>query len=106
MNADKRTRFIILVKLETDWFGLNIECRMMVETGRHHTRLMPALIPRCVLDFDIKDEGDVTSTMGSTQIEVPYSSIFDEVPHVSPPATMLSIVELSAFAVWLLEQIR
>ena len=103
MNSDKNTRFVILVKLETDPFALHIECWMMVETGRRQTRLTPALIPRCVQDFDINEAGDVTSIMGSTELEVPYGCIFDEVPNPSPPATTLSIAELSAFALWLFE---
>ena len=105
MHSDKKIRFVILVKLEKDPFAIRLECWMMVETGRRQTRLTPALIPRCVQDFDIDEVGDVKSTLGSTKLEVPYSCIFDEVPNPLPPAATLSTPELSEFALRMFEQI-
>jgi len=77
-----KTRFVILIKIETDPFALHIESWMMVETGRCQTRLTTALIPGCVQALDIEDVENVTLIMGSTELEVPYCCICDEVSQI------------------------
>ena len=94
INSDDKTRFVILITSETDPFALHIECWMMVES----ICPTPALIPRCVQDFNIDKEGRVTSTSGSSELKVPSSCIFDEIPDLSPPPAKLSFPELSELA--------
>ena len=57
LNSDFNTRFVILMKIKRDSFALQIECWMIVETGRRRTRHTPSRIPGRVLDFDINAVG-------------------------------------------------
>jgi len=110
INSKDRTRFVILVKMERDPFALRIECWMMVETGRRQTRRTPGRFPRCVQDFKIDQAGAVVSTMGSTELEIPYDAIFDDhdpgSPLALPPPTRFSFPELSGFAVRMFEDLK
>jgi len=76
---------------------------MIADSGRRQTRQTPALIPRCVQDFDIDEAGEVTSIMGSTELKIPYHCIFDEVPKPSPPPATFGSCELTTFALWMIE---
>ena len=82
---------------------------MMAETGRRQTRRTPPRIPLCVQDFDINRAGDVVSKVGSTELEIPYSSIFDDHDSKSPlppsPPSRFSFSELSEFAVMMFEDL-
>jgi len=108
LKSQDKTRFVILLKFERDPFALHIECWMMVETGRRQTGQTPNRIPCCVQEIDINAAGHVTSTKGSTKLEIPYDAIFDvRDPDSPPPETIsFSFDELSKFAVLRFEDLR
>ena len=102
IHSQGQTRFVIIGKVERDPFTLHFECWMMVESGRRETRQTPNRIPRCIQDFDIDEAGVVVSTLGCTELEIPYDCIFDG-PGPDPPLppVTFSFAELSDFAVWI-----
>ena len=102
VHSQGQTRFVIIGKVERDPFTLHFECWMMVESGRRETRRTPNRIPRRVQDFDIDEAGVVVSTLGCTELEIPYDCIFDG-PGPDPPLppVTFSFAELSDFGVWM-----
>lgn len=110
INSNDRTRFVILIEMESHPFVLRIECWMIAETGRRQTRQTPGRFPRCVQDFEIDETGAVVSTMGSTELEIPYDAIFDDYdpksPLPPPPPARFSFLELSRFAVKMFQDLK
>ena len=104
VNSQEQTRFVIIGIIERDPFALRFECWMMVESGGRETRRTPNRIPRCVQDYDIDEAGVVVSTLGCTELEIPYDCIFDK-PAPNPPTSPLrfNFAELSHFAVRMFE---
>ncbi|PUU83363.1 hypothetical protein B9Z19DRAFT_1119434 [Tuber borchii] len=96
--------------MERDPFALRIECLMMVETGHRQTRRIPGRFPRCLQDFEIDETGAVVSTMGSTELEIPYDTIFDNYHPESlllpPPPARFCFLELSRFAVRMFQDLK
>ena len=97
INSADKIRFVILVIITMDPLELSIECWRMLESGRRETRQTPARVPTCVQDFNINAAGVVKSTMGSTELRIPYDCIFDE-RHGDPTDVVLSLAELARFA--------
>jgi len=106
VNSKGQTRFVIIIKVEKDLFALRYECWKMVESGHPETRRIPSQIPRCVQDFDIDEAGVVVSTLGSTELEIPYDCILDQPGRDPPlPPVKFSFAELSRFAVSMFEML-
>ena len=97
VNSADKIRFVILVTITKYPLGLSIECWRMLESGRRETRRTPARVPARVQDFKINAEGVVKSTMGSTELRIPYDCIFDE-RHGDHSDVVFSLAELARFA--------
>lgn len=94
-NSQGRTHFIIITKIWRDPFKIRIECWKM---GRPETGGDAALwIPKCVQDFNIDYTGKVTSPLESTELSIPYDSIFDISSSTISQRILLSSPELSFF---------
>jgi len=99
-NSADRIRFVILVSVTKSPLALGIECWSMVESaGGPESGQIPtaARVPTCVQNFSIDAEGNVESTLGSTELRIPYSSIFDQVPE-NCPDIVFSFGDLAEFA--------
>jgi len=107
VNSHEQTRLVIIIKIDRDPFALHIECWMMAETSRRQTTHTPDKVPRCVQEFDTDAAGGVTSSTGSTELQIPYDSIFDEIgPDPPLPPITFSFSELSSFALWMFQQLH
>jgi len=95
INSGGKTRFVILVQIMRNPFSLRFECWKMIPPGRRQTRQTRAWIPEQVQDFNIDEEGVVTSA--SRKLSIPYDCIFDE-PSDNASDVVLTNVELSSFA--------
>ena len=98
INSGGKTRFVILVQIMTNPFGLRFECWKMIPSGRRQTRQTRAWIPEHVQDFNIDEEGVVTSA--SQKLSIPYDCIFDE-PSENASDVVFTNAELSSFALWM-----
>jgi len=96
-NSADKIRFVILVSITRYPLELCIECWRMLESDRRETNQTPARVPTCVQDFNINAAGVVKSTMGSTELRIPYDCIFDE-RHRNPTDVVVSLAELARFA--------
>ena len=97
MNSANKIRFVILVSVTKYPLELSIECWRMLESGRRETGQTPARVPACVQDFKINAEGEVKSTMGCTELRIPYDCIFDG-RHGDHSDVVFSLAELARFA--------
>jgi len=96
-NSAGQIRFVILVSITMDPHALRIECWRMVESARPETRQTPARVPTCVQDFNIDEAGVVKSTLGSTELRIPYDCVFDQ-HHDGAADVVFSFEELGHFA--------
>lgn len=96
-NSQGRTRFVIIAKISRDPFTLHIECW---KWGCPDIGGDAALwIPKCVQDFDVNEDGEVTSPLASPELRIPYDSIFDISSSTISNVIVLSFPELSHLAV-------
>jgi len=103
INSGGKTRFVIIVQIMTNPLGLRIECWKMIPSGRRQTRQTRAWIPEQVQDFDIDEEGVVTSA--SPELSIPYDCIFDE-PSDNASDVVFTKAELSSFTLWMFNLLR
>jgi len=96
INSASATRLVILVQLMVDPFAIRIECWAMAPppppTGTGDT---PIGFPSCVQLININANGVVTST--SSELHIPYSSLFNE-PNENSQDVVFTNDELSSFA--------
>lgn len=96
-NSQGRTRFVIVAKISRDPFTLRIECW---KWGCPETEGDAALwIPKCIQDFEINADGDVTSPLASLELRIPYDSLFDISSSTISNVIVISFPELSHLAV-------
>ena len=69
----------------------------MVESDRREIGPTPSRISVCVQDFNINAEGVVKSTMGCTELRIPYDCIFDE-HNGDHSDVVVGLAELARFA--------
>ena len=98
INSGGKIRFVIIVQIMTNPLGLHIECWKMIPSGRRQTRQTRAWIPEQVQDFNIDEEGVVTSA--SPELSIPYDCIFDE-PSDDASDVVFTKAELSSFTLWM-----
>jgi len=96
-NSPGRVRFVILVCITMNSLALRIECWRMVEQGRRETRQAPSRVATCIQDFNIDQAGVVKSTLGSTELRIPYDCVFDQ-HHDEATDVVFSFEELGHFA--------
>jgi len=96
-NSPDQIRFVILVIITMSPLALRIECWRMVESGRRETRQTLSRVPTCIQDFNIDQAGVVKSTLGSTELRIPYYCVFDE-HHDEATDVVFSLEELRHFA--------
>lgn len=95
LHSQGRTRFVIIAIISHDPFSLRIECwKMAAPLEKHDVAIR---IPKCIQDFNIDCAGQVSSPLGSTELQIPYDCIFDRSSLTSQPI-ILTIPELSFFA--------
>ena len=96
INSADKIRFVILATITMNPFELRIECWRMLESDRRENGPTPARVPTCVQDFHINAAGVVKSTMGCTELRIPYDCIFDE-RHGDHSDVVVSLAELAHF---------
>jgi len=97
INSAGRTQFVILVCVTKDPLSLGIECLSMTESGGSESRQTSACVPTCVNNFNIDFFGNVKSALGSTELRIPYTYIFDQ-HQGDAEDVVFSFDELSGFA--------
>ena len=97
INSAGRTRFVILVFITKNPLALGIECWSMTGYGGPDSRQTSFDVPTCVGNFNIDSFGNVKSPLGSTELRIPYMSIFDQ-HQGGAEDVMFSFDELSKFA--------
>ncbi|PUU80745.1 hypothetical protein B9Z19DRAFT_1078711 [Tuber borchii] len=93
-NSECRTRFFIIATISRDPLHLRIECWKMSPPA---TGTVYPFLPQCTHDFNIDSAGVVTSSLGSTELLIPYDCIFDHSSSVTQPI-ILTFPELSLLA--------
>ena len=96
INSGDKIRFVILASITMNPLELRIECWRMLEPNHREIGQTPARVPTCVQDFNINAAGVVKSTMGCTELRIPYDCIFDE-RHGDPSDVVISLAELAHF---------
>jgi len=97
INSTGRTRFVILVFVTKNPLALDIECWSMAESSGPESRQTSLGVPTCVDNFNIDSFGNVKSLLGSTDLRIPYTDIFDQ-HHGDAEDVIFSLDELSEFA--------
>ena len=97
INSAGRTRLVILVFITKNPLALGIECWSMTESSGLESRQTSLSVPTCVDNFNIDSFGNVKSLLGSTELRIPYTSIFDEL-NGDAADVVFSFDELSRFA--------
>ena len=106
INSADKIRFVILASITINPLELRLECWRMLESDLRETGQTPARVPTCVQDFNINAAGVVKSTMGCTELRIPYDCIFDE-RHGDSSDVVISLAELAHFVrrrFWHMEQ--
>jgi len=97
INSAGRTRFVILVFVTKNPLALGIECWSMTGSGGPESRQTSLCGPTCVDNFNIDSFGNVKSPLGSTELRIPYTYIFDQ-HQGDAEDVVFSFDELSEFA--------
>jgi len=97
INSAGRTRFVILVFVTKNPLALSIECWSMTGYGGTESRQTSFGVPTCVDSFNIDSFGNVKSLLGSTELRIPYTYIFDQ-HQGGAEDVVFSFDELSEFA--------
>ena len=97
INSAGRIRFVILIFVAKNPLALSIECWSMAESGGPEPRQTSVCVPTCVNNFNIDPFGNVKSPMGSTELRIPYTYIFDQHQRGAEDV-VFSIDELTEFA--------
>jgi len=97
INSAGRTRFVILVFITKNPLALSIECWSMTGYGGPESRQTSFGVPTFVDNFNIDSFGNVKSLLGSTELRIPYTYIFDQ-HQGGAEDVVFSFDELSRFA--------
>ena len=97
INSASSTRFVILVFVTKYPLAFGIECWSMTESGGPECTQTSACVPTCVDNFNIDSFGKVKSALGSTELRIPYTYIFDK-PQGDAQDVVFSFDELTEFA--------
>jgi len=97
INSASRTRFVILVFVTKNQLALGIECWSMTKPDGPECRQTSVCIPTCVDNFNIDSFGKVESPLGSTELRIPYTYIFDK-RQDNAQDVVFSFDELTEFA--------
>jgi len=98
------TKMVIIARIRNNPPMLELEVWVMIpNTGTMITRSHPPTVPACIQPFHIDAAGSVTPTPEAEGLCIPYSTLFDE-PHPHASDILISLVELSEFALLIFEK--